>query len=62
MEYVTKVFFNQRRKKIKKPINILFKINSDVSKKFNLNLDLRPQNVSAEIFYKLAKEYENLRS
>ena len=62
LEYVTKVFFNQRRKKIKKPINILFKNSSDISKKFNLNLDLRPQNISPEIFYKLAKEYENLRS
>ena len=62
LEYVTKVFFNQRRKKIKKPINILFKNSLDISKKFNLNLDLRPQNISPEIFYKLAKEYENLRS
>ncbi len=62
LEYVTKVFFNQRRKKIKKPINILFKNSSDISKKFNLNLDLRPQNISPEIFYKLTKEYENLRS
>ena len=55
-------FFNQRRKKIKKPINILFKNSSDISKKFNLNLDLRPQNISPEIFYKLTKEYENLKS
>jgi len=62
LEYVTKVFFNQRRKKIKKPINILFKNSLDISKKFNLNLDLRPQNISPEIFYKLTKEYENLRS
>ena len=62
LEYVTRVFFNQRRKKIKKPINILFKNSSDISKKFNLNLDLRPQNITPEIFYQLTKEYENLRS
>ena len=61
LEYVTKIFFNQRRKKIKKPINILFKNSSDIAKKLNLNLDLRPQNISPEIFYKLTKEYENLR-
>ena len=61
LEYVTKIFFNQRRKKIKKPLNILFKNISDISKKFDLNLDLRPQNISPEIFYKLTKEYENLR-
>ena len=62
LEHITKVFFNQRRKKIKKPINILFKNSLDISKKLNLNLDLRPQNISPEIFYNLTKEYENLRS
>ena len=62
LEYITKVFFNQRRKKIKKPINILFKNSLDISKKFKLNLDLRPQNLTPEIFYQLTKEYENLRS
>jgi len=62
LEYLTKIFFNQRRKKIKKPINILFKNNLDVSKKLKLNLDLRPQNISPEVFFQLTKEYENLRS
>ena len=62
LEYVTSVFFNQRRKKIKKPMNILFKNSLDISKKLKLNLDLRPQNVSPEVFYQLTKEYENLRS
>ena len=62
LEHITKVFFNQRRKKIKKPLNILFKNSLDISKKFKLNLDLRPQNLEPEIFYQLAKEYENLRS
>ena len=62
LEYVTSVFFNQRRKKIKKPINILFKNSLHVSKKLKLNLDLRPQNISPEVFYQLTKEYENLRS
>ena len=62
LEYLTKIFFNQRRKKIKKPINILFKNSLHVSKKLKLNLDLRPQNISPEVFYQLTKEYENLRS
>jgi len=62
LEYLTKIFFNQRRKKIKKPINILFKNSLDVSKKLKLNLDLRPQNIPPEVFYQLTKEYENLRS
>ena len=62
LEYVTKIFFNQRRKKIKKPLNILFKNSLDISKKLNLNLDLRPQNISPDLFYQIAKEYENLVS
>ena len=62
LEYVTKIFFNQRRKKIKKPIKILFKNNLDFLKKFKLDLDLRPQNIAPEIFYELTREYENLRN
>jgi len=31
-------------------------------KKLKLNLDLRPQNLSPETYYELAKEYENLRN
>ena len=62
LEYVTKVFFNQRRKKIKKPINILFKNSLEVSEKFKLNLNLRPQNLLPEIFYRLVREYEDLGS
>ena len=60
LEYVTKIFFNQRRKKIKKPLNILFKNGLNISKKLNLSLDLRPQNVSPDLFYEITKEYENL--
>ena len=61
LEYVTRVFFNQRRKKIKKPINFLFKNKLDILKKLSLDLNLRPQNISPEIFYELTREYENLR-
>ena len=60
LEYVTRVFFNQRRKKIKKPINILFKNKIDLEKKLNLDLNLRPQNISPKIFFEITKEYENL--
>ena len=61
LEYITRVFFNQRRKKIKKPINFLFKNNLNVLEKLNLDFNLRPQNLSPETFYKITKEYENLR-
>ena len=60
LEYVTRVFFNQRRKKIKKPIKILFKNVESLDQKINLNYNLRPQNLSLETFLKIALEYENL--
>ena len=33
-----------------------------MSKKLNIDLNLRPQNLSPEIYYKITKEYEKLRS
>ena len=62
LETITRVFFNQRRKKIKNPLNQLFKKSDKVIEKLKLNLDLRPQNLSPETYYELAKEYENLRN
>ena len=61
LEMVTRVFFSQRRKMIKKPFNQIFKNAKEVSKKFNIDLNLRPQNLSPEIYFKLTREYENLR-
>ena len=62
IENVTRIFFNQKRKKIKKPLNKLFKNSDQIAKKLNLNLDLRPQNLDFQTYYMLAKELENLRS
>jgi 16S rRNA (adenine1518-N6/adenine1519-N6)-dimethyltransferase len=58
---VTRVFFNQRRKKIKKPLYQLFKNPNKIIEKLKLNIDLRPQNLSPDLYYKIAKEYEKLR-
>ena len=55
---VTNVFFSQRRKMIKKPINILFKKNFNYSK-FNINPFDRPQNISIEKYFEITKEFEN---
>ena len=60
LEHITNIFFNQRRKMIKKPLSILFKNKDEVSKKLKLNLNLRPQNLSPLVYFKLCKEYENL--
>ena len=47
---------------LKKPFKQLFNNSNIISKKFNIDLNLRPQNLEPEIYYKLTKEYENLRS
>ena len=61
LEMITKIFFNQRRKMIKKPFNQIFKNAKEVANKFDIDLNLRPQNLKPETYYKLVKEYENLK-
>ena len=60
LEIITRVFFSQRRKMLKKPFNQLFNGNIDIIKKLNIDLNLRPQNLDLETYYKLTREYENL--
>ena len=62
LEKITRIFFNQRRKMLKKPFNKLFNGNKKILDKLQINLNLRPQNLSLDTYYKLACEYENLRS
>ena len=45
---------------IKKPIKQLFKDPILISKKFKIDLNSRPQNLS-EIYYELAQKYKSLR-
>ncbi len=61
LETVTRVFFNQRRKMLKKPFNQLFNGNQKILNNLNLDLKLRPQNLNLDTYYKLAYEYETLR-
>ena len=58
---ITRVFFSQRRKMLKKPFNQIFNNAKMVSEKFGIDLNLRPQNLEPEIYFKLVKEYETLR-
>ena len=60
LEKITRVFFNHRRKMIKKPYNQLFNGNQKVLEKLKINLNLRPQNLNFETYYKLTNEFENL--
>ena len=60
LEHITNVFFNQRRKMIKKPLNILFKNSKKVINDLNLDTNLRPQNLKKDTFYKICLIYEKL--
>ena len=62
LEKVTRIFFNHRRKMIKKPFNQLFNGNQKVLDELNIDLNLRPQNLDFNTYYKLTEAYEKLRS
>ena len=62
LEKITRIFFSNRRKMIKKPYNQIFNGNLEVIEKLKINLNLRPQNLSYETYLKLTQEYENLIS
>ena len=62
LEKITRVFFSHRRKMLKKPFNQIFNGNNDLLNKLNINLNLRPQNLDFDTYYKLTIEYEKLRS
>ena len=59
LEHVSNVFFNQRRKMIKKPMKLLFKNFNEISELLSLDLNLRPQNINAQTYYKICTYYEN---
>ncbi len=61
LEKITRIFFNQRRKMLKKPFNQLFNGDQRVLDKLKIDLTKRPQNINLETYYKLVCEYENLR-
>ena len=62
LEHITNIFFNQRRKMIKKPLNIIFKNVNEISKKLDININDRPQNLSSLKYLEICKEFENLNS
>ena len=61
LEKVTRIFFSHRRKMLKKPFNQMFNGNNDLLNKLNIDLNLRPQNLDFDTYYKLTIEYEKLR-
>jgi 16S rRNA (adenine1518-N6/adenine1519-N6)-dimethyltransferase len=61
LEKITRIFFSQRRKMLKKPFNQVFTNGKKIAEKFGIDLNLRPQNLEPETYFKLVKEYEDLR-
>ncbi len=62
LEKITRIFFMHRRKMIKKPYYQLFNGNNSIASKIGIDLKSRPQNLDFETYFKLTKEYEDLRS
>ena len=60
LENVTRIFFNHRRKMLKKPFNQLFNGDQIILNKLKINLNLRPQNLSPQTYYQITNEYEKL--
>ena len=61
LEKITRIFFSQRRKMLKKPFNQVFDNGKQVAEKYGIDLNLRPQNLEPETYFKLVKEYEDLK-
>ena len=62
LEYVTRIFFSNRRKMLKKPYNQIFNGNKKILEELKINLNLRPQNLDFKTYFQLTKEFEKLRT
>ena len=60
LEKVTRILFSHRRKMIKKNFDSLFNQNKTINKNLNINLNKRPEELSNEMYYRIAEQYEKL--
>ena len=60
LDHITNIFFSQRRKMIKKPMKKLFIKFEKVAKDLDLDLNLRPQNLSKNQYLEICKIYDVL--
>jgi len=58
LEKVTNIMFSNRRKMINKAINKIFKNSKEVVNNLDLNINVRPGEISKDIYVKLAKFLE----
>ena len=60
LEHITNIFFSQRRKMIKKPMKQIFSNFNEIADKMNIDLNLRPQNISKNIYLEICRIYDKL--
>ena len=60
LETVTRILFSNRRKMINKNFNKLFEKKISMIKNLNIDLSKRPEELSNEMYYKIATQYEKL--
>tara|TARA_B110000438_G_C15684603_1_gene593937 strand:- start:664 stop:1065 length:402 start_codon:yes stop_codon:yes gene_type:complete len=60
LEHITRILFSNRRKMINKSFLKIFKKNKSIANDLKLNLKLRPEDLSIEMFYKITMKYEEL--
>ena len=58
LEHITNIFFNQRRKMIKKPMKLLFNDIENIANKLELDLNVRPQNISKNKYLEICNFYK----
>ena len=62
LETITRILFSNRRKKVNKNFVKIFGKKEIIAKELGLNLDKRPEQLTNEMFYKIAAKYEKLFS
>ena len=60
LEKITHALFSNKRKMINKAISKLFKNPEILSKKLNINLSLRPDQLSENDYYRIVEYYEKI--
>jgi 16S rRNA (adenine1518-N6/adenine1519-N6)-dimethyltransferase len=58
LEKISHVFFSKKRKMVNKAFKNIFKKPTEVAKKININLNLRPSKLSANEYFKITKVFE----
>jgi 16S rRNA (adenine1518-N6/adenine1519-N6)-dimethyltransferase len=59
LEKISHIFFSRKRKMINKAFNKIFKNPLEASEKINVNLNLRPNELSENEYFKITEFYEN---